>query len=100
MTDANQMGRVKEIVESVLRSRFKDIDFSVIDIRPDVDEDGQRVLYVKIGFDSKTKFLDAGETSGLLRRILPKMEETGEHGFPILSFIAKSELGKMSSDAA
>ena len=91
---------VREIVESVLMSRFHDIDISSIEITPDVDEDGDPVLIVTVVFSAEEKRLDATETSGLVRRILPKMEEIGETRFPIFSFIAKSEMGKITPESA
>ena len=91
---------LKRIVRSVLESRFEDIDIVSINITPDFDEDGDKIIIVKVVFDSDMKKLDARETSGLLRRILPQIEDIGETGFPILSFIAKSELGKMSPESA
>ena len=91
---------VYDVVESVLKSRFRDIDITSIDINPDVDEDGEPVLAVRVIFSAHEKRLDAGEASGLVRHILPKMEEIGENRFPIFSFIAKSEMGKTNPDSA
>ncbi|MCG8356407.1 MAG: hypothetical protein MI920_12620 [Kiloniellales bacterium] len=92
--------QIKSIVLSVLESRFKDIEIYSIEVTPDVDEDGDRVFAVKIVFDGSRTTLDARETSSLVRRILPMMEKIGERGFPIMSFIAKSELGKSSPGSA
>lgn len=91
---------VYNVVKSVLKSRFHDMDITSIEINPDVDEDGEQVLIVRVIFSAKEKRLDAKEASGLVRRILPKMEEIGEKRFPIFSFIAKSEMGKVNPDSA
>lgn len=95
-----QEEQIRDIVLSVLRSRFRDIEIHSIDVTTDLDEDGDKVFVVKVVFDGTGKTLDARETSGLVRRILPKMEEIGETGFPIMSFIAKSELGKAGAGKA
>ena len=89
-----------KVIKSVLRSRFRDIEISSIEVAPDVDEDGDKILAIKVIFSATQKILDSGETSGLVRRILPKMEKIGETRFPIFSFIAKSEMGKANPDSA
>ena len=94
--------RIEEIVRSVLKSRFDDLEILSINVTPDFDEDGDKIIVVKVVFDGERKTLNALETSGLVRRILPLMEkigEIGETGFPILSFIAKSELGKTKPES-
>lgn len=91
---------VYDVVKSVLKSRFRNINILSIDITPDVDEDGDQVLIVRVVFDAEEKRLDISETSGLVRRILPKMKAVGETRFPIFSFIAKSEMRKINPDSA
>lgn len=91
---------IRKIVESVLRTRFGDVEIVSVDVRPDVDASGDRILLITIVFDAKEKGLDARETSSLARRILPKMQAVGEEGFPVFSFIAKSELGKLKPETA
>lgn len=88
------------VIKSVFTSRFGDIDISSIEITPEVDEDGDQILAVTIIFSATKLNLDSRETSGLVRRILPKMEQIGETRFPIFSFIAKSEMGKLNPDSA
>ena len=47
-------------------------------------------LLTKAIFDKDR--LGAEQTSGLMRRLRPKLTEVGTEAFPIISFIAKSEL--------
>lgn len=91
---------IKEIVDSILRERFEGVDIVSINVRPDKDDDGDDILVIDVVFDGKAKSLDASKTSGLVRRMIPEIQESGVRGFPILSFIAKSELRKKRPEAA
>ena len=92
---------IRGIVREILEERFEGIEILSINIEDDVDADGDRILKVKVVFEAhKRDTLDASRVSGLARKILPKLAEIHESGFPIFSFIAKTDLGKMSPEAA
>lgn len=92
---------IETIVCGVIRERFGDVRIAKIDAKPGFDEDGDQVWYVKVVLEnSDVNRIDARRASGVVRHLLPKMVEAGDNGFPILSFIAKSELGKHSPEAA
>jgi hypothetical protein len=95
-----QKGKVEQIVRSVLAQEFGNVEILSINITPDFDEDGDSVLIVKVVFDGDKRVLDARKTSGLTRHVLPKIEKIGVNAFPVFSFIAKSELGKITPDSA
>lgn len=69
--------------------------FDPITVLPAVDEygdgDGEEYLRVMIVFDGEQDALDARWTSGLIRRIRPKLFDAGVMAFPSLSFVEKSE---------
>lgn len=92
--------RIQGIVRAVLERTFEDIEISDISVRQSRDEDGDKILIINVVFDGKAKRLDASKTSRLLRHIIPEIAQSGESGFPILSFIAKSELRKKNPAAA
>ena len=54
---------------------------------------GDEIYRIKIIFEPSTKegLLDPNKTTGLVRRILPKLNEKGAKGFPILSYISASD---------
>lgn len=87
--------RIKEIVREVLSSRFEGVQIVSVSTRADVDEDGDDIIAIDIVFDGKEKRLDSRQTSTIARRVIPKMREIGEGAFPIFSFIAQSEIGKL-----
>lgn len=90
---------IKDIVKGVLEERFTDVIIESIDIEPDVDEDGDPILRIRIVFDANKKTLDPRRASGLLRHMRPRMADRGVLDFPILSFIAKSELQGKNAEA-
>ena len=86
--------KVAAIVGQELRERFAgQLVFDPIRVIPAVDEygDGEEYLRVMIVFEGDQEALDAGWTSGLIRRIRPKLFDAGVKEFPSLSFVGKSE---------
>lgn len=90
---------VSEVIESLLRERFDDVAFESVSVERDTDEFGDDILRVRVVFDSVLKVLDPRKTSGLLRHLRPRIAELGEDAFPVMFYIAKSELGKVKSEA-
>lgn len=82
---------LQEVVSSVLRERFPNIQVVSVNIEHDTDEDGESILMVNIIFNSETP-LSARDTSSLARLLLPKLEEIQEVAFPVVSFIAEREV--------
>lgn len=90
---------LKQLIAKLLTEQFRDVKIESIDVQPDVDEDGEALLIVRVVFDGKHKQLDARKSSSLVRRLRPIIYNAGERAFPVFSFIAKSELGKLKSDS-
>ena len=96
MTDEQRHETVADIVRETLAERFAgQLVFDPIKVIPTVDEygdgDGQTYLRIMIVVDGDPKALDPGWTSGLIRRIRPKLFEAGVTEFPSPSFVEKSE---------
>ena len=85
----HDLPKVKNIVEETLRERCGNV-FELIAVRPDFNEYGDEILVIKAIFNEDR--LGAQRTSGLIRHLRPKLAEAGTGAFPIISFIAKSEL--------
>ena len=88
MTDHN-LPRVKDVVEETLRERCGNV-FELIAVRPDFDEYGGEILVIKAVFNKDR--LGSQRTSGLRRDLRQRLAEAGTEAFPVISFIAKSEL--------
>lgn len=87
---------VKDIVESTLRERCGNV-FELIAVKPDFDEYGGEILVIKAVFNRDR--LGAQRTSGLIRHLRPKLAEAGTEAFPVISFIAKSEIRERDLEA-
>lgn len=83
------LSRVKDVVEATLRERCGDV-FELVAVRPDFDEYGDEILVIKAVFNKDR--LGARRTSGLRRDLRRRVAEAGTEAFPVVSFIAKSEL--------
>ena len=81
--------KVKDVIEETLIERCGDV-FELIAVRPDFDQYGDEILVIKAIFNEDR--LGAQRTSGLIRHLRPELAEVGTEAFPIISFIAKSEL--------
>ena len=96
MLDQALRDKVADIVRETLAERVAgEFVFDPIKVIPAVDEfgdgDGEPYLRIMIVFDGDQKALDPRWTSGLIRRIRPKLIEAGVEEFPSPSFVGKSE---------
>ena len=96
MLNQERRDEVAKIVRETLTERFADeFIFDPISVIPAVDEfgdgDGEPYLRIMIVFDGDQEALDPHWTSGLIRRIRPKLIEAGVEEFPSPSFVKKSE---------
>ena len=87
---------MREIVEAAFKARFGDVELVCINVKPGVDFDGDHVVNIKIIYDGKVEQLN-GE--GLLRvdhEVDTKFDADSEAypGWPLLHYIAKSDIGK------
>ena len=86
---------MREIVETAFRSRFGDVELVCINVKPGVDFDGDPMVDINIIYDGKVEQLDG---DGLLRvnhEVDTKFDADSEAypGWPLLHFIAKSDIG-------
>jgi len=93
---------IREVVESIFKNHFGDVDVLAINVRPDLDHDGDPVVRVKIVYDGKGELLSSPGTLYVREEVWMELASDPEQevGFPILSFIEKSDLGKRSPEAA
>ncbi len=85
--------QVRDIVARTLAERFgpEGLVFDPIIVKPDLDQDGDDILLIKIIFDGDPEQLDPRWTMGIVGRIYPKMKAIPVTAYPITYFIEKSE---------
>lgn len=101
MTVEEATNEIKELIENLLRERFKDeFKFGPIVVTPSFDHDGEEYLRSYIVFQGDQKKLDPTWTVGLSRRLWPRAEELGYPGIPIQMFVEKSEWAELEQHLA
>lgn len=90
---------IKKIVLKALSERFQGV--KIVDVQIEAEDyiDGDRVLRISVVFDSKNEQIDSSATASVLRDLIPKFNEVEETGFPLMSYISKSELGNRKAEA-
>ena len=100
----NLEAKHRETIEAILLGKIRDMFGNVKILKTEIsrieeNEDGI-VVDVEIIFSGKSKDIDPRLISGAFRNIRPDIEEQfGDDAFPLLSFIANSELGKRKLEA-
>lgn len=93
--------KIRDIVRNVLTERFPKIRVVSINVRDAYSDDGEAdLLEVSIVFEAKKDDFKPEQVPDCLTAIVERLEESDETRFPILSFIAKSDLGKTKPEAA
>lgn len=88
-----------DIVRDVLDERFGDIRIDSVRVEHDVDADGDPIVRIRVVLEDDGIMLDPRRASGLVRHMRPRLAEEGVEGFPILSFVSRSDLGKARPEA-
>ncbi len=91
--DEQQVGK---IAEAAFRARFGDVEIVRVNIRSGLDHEGDPVVDVNIIYDGKYEQLRGDGTFDVYREIIDKVwrETEDSPGFPMVHFIAKSEIGR------
>lgn len=97
---AVSQGQIREIVTSLLSEKFPKIRVLATNIREHKSDTGDEILEINVVFDSKKGDFDPKEIPELVEAVSSKLAEADDTRFPILSFIAKSDLGKTRPEAA
>jgi len=81
-------------IEEIVRAEFADAIDSVM-VTEDRDADGDPILRVMVVFRSKSS-PNLKKATGLVRHILPVLEDKGADAFPIVSFRSKADHDRLS----
>ena len=88
--------QIGKIAEAAFRARFGDVKIVSINIRSGFDHEGDPVVDVNIIYDGKYEQLRGDGPFDVRREIIDKVwrETEDSPGFPMVHFIAKSEIGR------
>ena len=94
------MEEFKAVIGEVLAKRFPKVHVLSINLRATESDDGNDVIDVAVVFEAKEKRdFDPSKIPLCLSDIADALSEK-DAPFPVLSFIAKSELGKRKPEGA
>ena len=85
------MHEVPEVIEGLLKSYLDPVHMVSVEVREEIDPDGDQVLHVIVVYETNDIELDPSRISGFLRRLRPVLSEGGENRFPVMSFIAQED---------
>jgi len=90
--------RLKDVVQTVVPDQFQDLGIVDINIRPEIDDDGDLYFFIRVIFDAEAKWPETEIRVGLIRHVLPEMEKMEIDGFPIISFVPDSEYRRLIAE--
>ena len=91
--------RIREIAEAAFKAHFGDIDIVSINVKPDYDYHyDEPLVIVKIIYDAKVEQLlgqESPNTIDVRSEIVDKVRNAKDSpGWPLVRFIAKSDIGR------
>lgn len=84
--------RAQSAIEDVLREWTTDVALDVLSLGPEVDGDGDEFLWVRLVYDGEPGTLGSETTMELTGRLRSRLEKMDVETFPVLSFVARSDL--------
>ena len=86
---------MREIVEAAFRARFGDVELVCINVKPGVDFDGDPMVDIILIYDGEVEQLDGECLLRVNHEVHTKFDANSEaSGWPLLHYIAKSDIGK------
>jgi len=67
--------KMKRVVETVVAEQFRDLRIVDINIRPEIDDDGDLYFFTRVIFDAKANWPETEIRVGLIRHVLPDMDK-------------------------
>ena len=94
--------QVREIAEAAFKAHFAAIPIVSIDVEPGFDHDDDPILEVDIVYDGEFEQLDGDGILDVQSEVIEKVwvEAEDSPGWPIMHFIAKSDLEQPAPAAA
>lgn len=97
---ARTIKRLEAIVGTLVAERFPDAQVDRIAVQPDHDSDGDKILRVSVIFKSALDDLDRDNSLGFVRMLRPRLIAAKSNEFPVVSFVAAEDAGRMPLEAA
>ena len=89
----------RTVIDEAIRTRYGDVPFVKITVTSDTDQDGEEFLWVKAIYDGEPENIDTRKSVTMVRHIRPKLAAAAIDAFPVISYIARSDLKKGEIEA-
>ena len=89
--------RARSTVEGFLHQQCADTTLSVLSVRPEVDGDGDEFLFIRFTYDDSNGAKGLPDSLARIRlkdRLRTQLQGADVEAFPVVSFIADSEVGQ------
>lgn len=82
---------LRKKLESMIRKELAGIEIDRVDVREDVDHDGDEILRVLVVFGGSQDDLDGRRTLHAITRVHETLLDEGEVRFPIFSYVSRAD---------
>ena len=89
------LDRARSTVEAFLRAQYADTTLAVLAVDPEVDRDGDELLWISLKYDDGGAVPHLPDSLALIRlraRLRAELESADIEAFPVVSFTAESEI--------
>lgn len=99
MTEMN-IDILRARIERMIRSELAGIEIDRVDVREDIDHDGDEILRVLVVFGGSQDDLDGRRTLHAITRVHETLLDEGEDRFPIFSYVSRADAKGLKPAAA
>ena len=79
-------------INEAIRSYLDDVPFVKIAVAPEIDEHGEEFLWVSAVYEGQPKDIDTRRSVTVIPFVRSKLEQVAVEAFPVISYIARSDL--------
>ena len=95
--NTSTLATARKAIDHAMRDFYRDVAFVVIDVSPDIDDDGEEFLWVRAVYDGEPTAIDTRKSLGMVRELRPKLDDLEVAAFPVISYIAKADYEEQSA---
>ncbi|MEE2952994.1 hypothetical protein SAMN06297251_102225 [Fulvimarina manganoxydans] len=93
----DDMDRIETLIRSRIEEDFTNVPIVRVDVKPDTDEDGEDILWVRVIFDGQPADLDRRAVLKSIGRLRDVLEDIDVYDFPVISFASLADVHAASS---
>ena len=83
-----------QAIDDAIRRHLDEVPFVKIAVTPDTDEYGEEFLWVKAVYAGQPEDIDTHKSVTVINFVRSRLERVAVEAFPVISYIAKSDLSE------